>query len=146
MPENKNENPLSEIERLEKELADKKAALENLDKSGEASQEQPEQKEDEQKYQIEKESSLSATTQPTVQAKTQAQTKPAKKTINDDFKSLDKEHQVKVLAAVAFEEGIMRAVDLARHLDDAYVLDKLHDQLVGDLYERLVEEKKLKKV
>ncbi len=143
MPELNHENQLSEIEKLERELAERKAALENLDK--EASKEQPERKEDERRYQIEKEPAVAS--QPTVQPQSQVQppAKPIKKTAAD-FKNLDKDHQVKILATVAFEEGITRAVDMARHLNDAYVLDELHDHLVGELYERLVKEGKLKKV
>ena len=144
MPENKlnRENQLGEIEELEKELAERKEALENLNREKEIIAEQPEQKEDEQKYQIEKEPLASS--QPAVQSPAPP-VKPAKKTVAD-FKNLDKDHQVKVLSTVAFEEGITKAVDLARHLDDAYVLDELHDELVGELYERLVKEGKLKKV
>ena len=143
MSETQHENQLSEIEKLERELAERKAALENLDK--EVSKEQPERKEYEQRYQIEKEPLPAAAGQPITQAQVQFPVKPAKKTAAD-FKNLDKDHQVKVLSAVAFEEGITKAVDMARHLDDAYVLDELHDHLVGELYEKLVKEGKLKEV
>ena len=141
MPELNHENQLGEIEKLERELAERKAALENLDK--EVSKEQPERKEDERKYQVEKEPT--AVNQPTVQPQVQLPAKPVKKT-TADFKNLDKDHQIKVLSAVAFEEGITKAVDMARHLNDAYVLDELHDHLVGELYERLVKEGKLRKI
>ena len=143
MPELNHENQLGEIEKLEKELAEKKAALDNLDK--EVSKEQPERKEDERRYQIEKDPVAASQPIVQVQPQVQPQAKPAKKTAAD-FKNLDKNHQVKILATVAFEEGITKAVDLARRLDDAYVLDELHDHLVGELYERLVKEGKLKKL
>ena len=143
MPETNHENQLGEIEKLEKELAERKAALENLNGEKGILEKQPEQKEDEQRYRIEKKPTV--TGQSTVQPQIQPQVKPIKKTVAD-FKNLDKDHQVKILATVAFEEGITKAVDLARRLNDAYVLDELHDRLVGELYERLVKEGKLKKI
>ena len=143
MPETKHENQLSEIERLERKLAEKKAALEDFNEERGVLEKRLEQREDEQRHQIEKGST--ATGKPIVQSQIKPQIKPARKTVAD-VRDLDKDRQVKVLTTVAFEEGITKAVDIARRLNDAYVLDELHDRLVGELYEKLVKEGKLKKI
>lgn len=63
-----------------------------------------------------------------------------------NIKSLDRERQVQVLSNLAFDKGIAYAVSVARGLDNAYVLDKLHDTLVDQLYEELVNQGKLKEL
>lgn len=63
-----------------------------------------------------------------------------------DLKVLDKEKQVQVLSDLAFTKGLSYAVSVARGLNNAYVLDKLHDTLVDQLYEELVKRGKLKEL
>jgi len=62
------------------------------------------------------------------------------------IKTLDKEHQVKVLTDLAFQKGLSFAIKVARSLDNDYVLDEFHSTLVDELYKALVEKGKLKKL
>ncbi len=62
------------------------------------------------------------------------------------LKGLDREGQVKELCDLAFQKGLDSAIDAAKQLDNAYILDKLHDTLIDKLRKKLVEEGKLKKL
>jgi len=62
------------------------------------------------------------------------------------IKSLDVERQVKVLVTIAFEKGITHSISVARKLNDAYLLDELHDKLRRELYEELIKKGKLKEI
>ena len=63
-----------------------------------------------------------------------------------NLKTLDKEHQVKVLTDLAFQKGLAFSIKVARSLDSDYVLDEFHSSLVDKLYKELVESGKLKKL
>lgn len=63
-----------------------------------------------------------------------------------DIKAMDNKRKVETLSMIAFEKGIAHSIKIARQLKDPYVLDALHDKLVGDLYEKLVEQGKIKKI
>ncbi len=63
-----------------------------------------------------------------------------------ELKELDRESQIKELCKLSFSENLDFAVNVAKGLDDAYVLDEFHDTLVDELYDKLVEEDKLKKI
>jgi hypothetical protein len=60
-----------------------------------------------------------------------------------DAKSLndmtDEEGKVQKLLDLAQMKGVEHAVRVARSLGDYYVLDRMHDELAGKLYEGLVE-------
>lgn len=45
--------------------------------------------------------------------------------------------QVKMLTDIALEQGIREAVDIARKIGSAYLLDELHDALQDELYKAL---------
>lgn len=62
------------------------------------------------------------------------------------LKDLDRQNQIKALTDLAFEKGLDFAVEVAKALDSAYVLDELHDTLVDELYQKLIEQGKLKKL
>ncbi|MCK4592197.1 hypothetical protein KAT63_02015 [Candidatus Parcubacteria bacterium] len=144
MSEINNENPnIQEIEKLEKELSKKKAAL-GIEAEGSGI----EIKEAEITKENIQEQSL-----PTVPSSTQAQTivadKEDKKNFKKDIeelKNLDTAGQVKKLAVLAFEKGISHSIKVARSLNDAYLLDELHDRLIGELHEELVKKGKLKDI
>lgn len=55
-----------------------------------------------------------------------------------------KERQIQLLIELAFEKGIIQAVEVAKQLDNPYLLDEFHDALVDQLYNKLVEMGKLK--
>lgn len=70
---------------------------------------------------------------------------PAQKQVQR-LKDLDRENQVKELCHLALQKGVDFAVEVAKGLDDAYVLDELHDSLVDELHKKLIEQGKLKKL
>lgn len=57
-----------------------------------------------------------------------------------------REKQIKLLTDLAFEKGVIHATDVARKLDDPYILDEFHDALVDELYNYLVEQGKIKQI
>ena len=63
-----------------------------------------------------------------------------------ELKELDRKNQIKELCKLSFSENLDFAVNVAKGLDDAYVLDEFHDTLVDDLYDKLIKEDKLKKI
>jgi hypothetical protein len=62
----------------------------------------------------------------------------------EDLKDLDKEHQLKVLVDLALQQGIEKAVAAAKATGDAYLIDQLHDTLIDELRQQLIEKGKLK--
>jgi len=62
------------------------------------------------------------------------------------IKAEAKERQVKLLTDLAFDKGIIHATEVAKKLDDPYILDEFHDTLVDELYNYLVEQGKLKQI
>lgn len=62
-----------------------------------------------------------------------------------DLKKLDKTNQMKSLVSLSFNKGIFFAVEVAKDLDDPYILDELHDELVKQ-YRELVKNGKLKAI
>ena len=141
MPESNENIQLDEIKELEKKLAEKRVAF------GEEAP-QVENREAE----ITKENLQEVTSQQAIPIQQQAITasdETAKENVEKDFKkikNLDTARQVEILSALAFEKGINHSVSIARNLNDAYLLDELHDRLVGELHEELVKKGKLKEI
>lgn len=132
---------LREIEELEKKLAEKRASLG-------AESKKPESKEAE--ISIENIQEMQVPIIPTTK-KTAATDDEERKLeeIKKDMRKirdLDTMRQVKVLVTLAFEKGISYSIKVARGLDDAYLLDALHDQLIGELNDELIKKGKLKKI
>lgn len=136
-------NIRSEIELLEKQLKEKKQALERGPSY--ASREAEITKENIGENEI-----------ANVQTSAQSRSKPASISDEDSataisadikkIKDLDVSRQVKILTALAFEKGIRHSIKVARGLNDAYLLDELHDKLVGELHDELVKKGKLKEI
>lgn len=59
------------------------------------------------------------------------------------FEKQDAESQVQHLVDVAMAKGIVYAVKVARHLEDNYVLDKFHDQLLAEELHNALKQKGL---
>jgi len=141
MPESNENIQLDEIKELEKKLAEKKATLEK---------EIPQV--ENREAEITRENLQEVTSQQAIPTRQQAITasdETAKENVEKDFKkikNLDTARQVEVLSALAFEKGINHSVSIARNLNDAYLLDELHDKLVGELHEELVKRGKLKEI
>lgn len=57
-----------------------------------------------------------------------------------------KERQIQLLTDLAFEKGIPHAVEVAKRLENPFLLDEFHKALVDELYNKLIEEGKLKQI
>jgi len=121
-----------EILELEKKLAEKKQELIER-KEGEKTEKDIIREIVKEKIQQTAISSPSATPQ-----------QVAKKT--KEIGSEPKERQVQLLVNLAFEKGIVQAVEVAKGLNNPYLLDELHDVLVDEYYNKLVEQGKLKPI
>jgi hypothetical protein len=62
------------------------------------------------------------------------------------LKDEPKERQIELLVQMAFDKGVVEAVEIAKNLDSPYLLDEFHDTLIDRLYGKLVEEGKLKQI
>lgn len=135
---------LREIKELEKKLAEKKAAL------GAESAEPKKAEIIEAEISIENTQEIQVPITPSTKktATTDDEEKKMEEIKKDvrKIRDLDVMRQVKVLAALAFEKGISYSIKVARGLDDAYLLDALHDRLIGELNEELIKKGKLKKI
>jgi hypothetical protein len=57
------------------------------------------------------------------------------------------ENKIQKLVSLAVEKGVIHAVKVARHLEDNYTLDELHDRLLADeLHQELVKKGLLKEL
>ena len=139
MPESNENIKMREIQTLEKELAEKRAAIEGAGVENREA-EITEENLGERQAQI-----ISTQQTATAIADEEEKTEEIK---NDarEIKNLDTVRQVKVLVTLAFEKGIKHSIKVARNLNDAYLLDELHDKLVGELRSELVEKGKLKDI
>ena len=81
------------------------------------------------------------TAQPVSPAQQQAATQKAQQ-----IKDQPKERQIELLKQMAFEKSVIEAVEVAKKLDNPYLLDEFHDALVDELYNKLVEQGKLKAI
>lgn len=145
MPEiNGVENPqLQEIQELERQLAEKKAAM-NIESGMERMEIRPEMSREDFS-----EAPVQTPATPVVSQIAVASKSDEKKEIEQDTKSIammDETRKIETLIAIALEKGIMHSIEVANNLQDPYILDTLHDKLVGELHDRLVREKKLKEV
>lgn len=69
------------------------------------------------------------------------------KKIKEEVKELiskEKPDQIKKLVSLAFTKGLNYSFEVAKKLNDPYILDELHDILVDELYEQLIKKDKLK--
>jgi len=62
------------------------------------------------------------------------------------LKDQPKDRQIQLLIEMAFEKGVVEAVEVAKNLDNPYLLDEFHDALVDEFYKKLVEQGKLKAI
>lgn len=102
----------------------------------------------ETKFEVEKKEFAGEEIEPvkktTTTSQASAQQRAVGKTVKD-LKKIDKTNQVKSLVSLSFTKGIFFAVEVAKNLDDPYILDELHDELVKQ-YQELVKSGKLKAV
>ena len=139
MPELNENIKIREIQKLEIELAERRAAIESVgveNKEAEITEENL----------GERQSQTIPTQQTTTAIATDDQKAEEIKNDAKGIKNLDTARQVKVLITLAFEKGLTHSIKVARNLNDAYLLDELHDKLVGELRNELVEKGKLKEI
>jgi hypothetical protein len=124
-----------EVLALEKQSAEKKATFEKR-KEIEKKETTKEEGKIEEVLEKEVSSAPAPSAPPSVQVQEQVQ----------QLKNLDRQNQIKTLCDLALQKGLDFAVEVARNLDNAYVLDEFHDTLVDELYKKLVEKGELKKL
>lgn len=76
-------------------------------------------------------------------ARKAAPTKAQIKKITRQMKDVDIARQLIVLVDLARFKGVYYAVRIAKRIGNAYLLDRLHDAIINDLYEDLIKNKKL---
>lgn len=145
MPEinNPDSSQIREIEELERQLAEKKAAI-NIEKGIEG---QIEKQVEISQENLSEAQTKTAAPAPTVQTPTEDKNQDKKQEIENDAKSIammDEKRKLETLVALALTKGIEHSIEVADSLKDPYILDELHDKLVGELHDKLVKEKKLK--
>ena len=59
---------------------------------------------------------------------------------------VEKNRQLKNLVDMAFAKGVAHATEVARNLDNPYLLDEFHDTLIDEFHKKLVEEGKLEEI
>lgn len=57
------------------------------------------------------------------------------------FEKMDAESQIQHLVDLAVAKGVVHAVKVARHMDDNYVLDMLHDKMISEEFRKILVEK-----
>jgi len=62
------------------------------------------------------------------------------------LKDEPKERQIQLLTQMALEKNVTEAVNIARGLNNPYLLDEFHDALIDHFYNQLVEKGKLKQI
>jgi len=128
-----------EILELEKKIAEKKAGLEEgKEEMGKKERESVKKEKEKIEGALEEEAVSTSVPSASPSAQVQEQVK--------QLKNLDRRNQVKVLCDLAFQKGLDFALEAAKSLDNAYVLDEFHDVLVDKLYKKLVEGRKLKQL
>jgi len=137
IPVSKTEKVLESAEKLTEE---KKEVAEDKKIETESVKEAEPAKEESKTEEITKEEAAPAPAPATIPPSAQAQKQVRQ------LKDLDRPSQVKALCDLAFQKGLAVAIEVAKNLDNAYVLDELHDTLVSELYNELVEKGKLKQM
>lgn len=64
----------------------------------------------------------------------------------DKLKDLEAQQQVKKLTELAFNKGIYYAIDVAKNLNDPYLLVMFHSTLIDELQEKIDKDKNFKKI
>lgn len=66
--------------------------------------------------------------------------------VHEELKASPQDQQVSKLKQMALQEGALKAVFHAKKLSDPYVIDELHDALVDELRNQLIEEGKVEQL
>ncbi len=125
-----------EILALERQLAEKKAGLGGVEKV----------KPLEQIISPEKPTVAPPSRPPTPPASQAVPNPEAVKADAGQLRTMEKNQQIKALVDLAFQKGVIHSVEVARNLDNPYLLDEFHDTLVDELHKELVERGKLEEI
>lgn len=117
-----------EILELEKRLAEKKKELGQVKKLEGA---------------VEKIEEKAPKTVPVVAPREEELTEEEKLSLNK-IKLLSRKEQLNILTKTALGEGLVKSIKIARALNNAYLLDELHDTLIDKLYKELVKKGEIK--
>ena len=134
-----------EIAQIERDLASKRAALEERKNAGEV-QELPHEKETLHEIVGEKIAPMPA---PAPEMPTITPTPvvpPAPSVQAPSYMSAELKEKVQNLVNVAFNKSLDEAIKEARATNNAALIDAFHDALVDELYNYLIERGKLKKL
>lgn len=58
-------------------------------------------------------------------------------------KEMDAQSNIQHLVDLAVSKGVVHAVKVARHMDDNYILDMMHDKMISDDFHKVLVEKNL---
>jgi len=143
MPEMNNiENPqMREIAELERQLAEKKAQL-NYESAPVQTENRVELTRENAPFETQP---VAAPVAPPTTAKPDNKQREVEADARN-IATMDEAHKIETLVVIALEKGIMHCIAVATKLQDPYILDTLHDKLIGELHERLVNENKLKEI
>ena len=122
-----------EVLELERQLAAKKAALQEKEKPLEQvlAKERP---------------LVSPAVAPTAPPSAAAATPATIKEEAQKLKGFEKNQQLKALIDLAFLKEVSYATEVARHLDNPYLMDEFHDTLIDEFHQKLVESGKLEEI
>ncbi len=68
------------------------------------------------------------------------------KALDDQLKGANVQHQLTLLTNIALLKSVYSAIKKAREIGNSYLLDRLHDMIVNEMYEDLVKKKKIKPI
>jgi len=125
-----------EIAELEKQIAQKRALISGVEKERSL----------EQVIGAEKPAILASTPVAAAPVAPVGATGATTKPEAEDFRGLEKNQQLKNLVDLAFQKGIFYATDVARDLDNPYLMDEFHDTLIDRLHKELVKRGKLEEI
>ncbi|MDD2730885.1 MAG: hypothetical protein PHW33_02040 [Candidatus Portnoybacteria bacterium] len=68
------------------------------------------------------------------------------KTDVGQLRAMEKSQQIKALVDLAFQKGVIHSVEVARNLDNPYLIDEFHDTLIDELRKELIERGRLEEI
>ena len=129
---------LTEILELQKKLVEKKAAL--------APEEEKTLEEIIGQEQKQGGRALSGGQAPSVVSSGLLPTPAVIKEEAEKLRGVEKNQQLKSLIDLAFEKNVIYATEIARNLDNPYLLDEFHDTLIDKLYQELLDKGKIEEI
>ncbi len=131
-------SPAEQLQQIEKEYREKRAAVEQMQHQGELAEQAPPPTEHE---------TLSRVVEGAIQQHVPAfQASSHTAVPTDDALSVEAQAQVQTWVKLAFEKGLDEGIKAAKNSNDIALIDAFHSALTGDLYRTLIDSKKLEAV